>query len=67
MRHRVRHSEYDEFIPNKAEPSIEAVRRFLPRIKEVVARFKKQIDPDPDDENDGGEGSGGGASGGPPI
>lgn len=46
MRHRVRHSEYDEFIPNKAEPSIEAVRRVLPRIKDVAARFKKQIDPE---------------------
>jgi hypothetical protein len=67
MRHRVRHSEYDEFIPSKAEPSIEAVRRVLPRIKDVAARFKKQIDPDPDDENDGGDGSGGSASGGPPI
>lgn len=65
MRHRVRHSEYDEFIPNKAEPSIEAARRILSRIKEVVAQFKKQIDPV--DENDGGDGSGGGASGGPPI
>lgn len=60
MRHRVRHSEYDEFVASKAEP-IEAVRRVLPRIKDVAARFKKQIDPDPKDENDGGDGSGGGA------
>ncbi|MFC4941785.1 MULTISPECIES: hypothetical protein [Bradyrhizobium] len=67
MRHRVRHAEYDEFIPNKAEPSIEAARRVVSRIREVVARFKSQVDPDPNDENDGGDGSGGSASGGPPI
>jgi hypothetical protein len=67
MRHRVRHSEYDEFIPNKAEPSINAARRVVSRIKDVVVKFKKQVDPDTSDDNDGGDGSGGGSSGGPPI
>jgi hypothetical protein len=67
MRHRVRHSDYDEFIPTKAEPSVGAARRVASRIKEAIARFRKQVDPDPKDENDGGDGAGGGASGGPPI
>lgn len=67
MRHRVRHSEYDEFIPTKAEPSVGAARRVVSRIKGAIARFRKQVDPDPNDENDGGDGAGGGASGGPPI
>ncbi|MDI4239444.1 hypothetical protein AAFX91_17405 [Bradyrhizobium sp. 31Argb] len=67
MRHRVRHSDYDEFVPTKAEPTVDAVRRVIKRIKQTIAQFRKKIDPDPSDENDGGDGAGGGASGGPPI
>ena len=65
MRHRVRHSDYDDFIPTRAEPSAEAARRVFSRIKEAIVQFRKQIDPDPNAENDGGDGAGGGASGGP--
>jgi hypothetical protein len=67
MRHRVRHSEYDEFIPAKAEPAVDAARRIISRLKQAIAQFKAQVDPDPEDDNDGGDGSGGSASGGPPI
>jgi hypothetical protein len=67
MRHRVSHSSYDEFIPHKAEPSVEAARKIIARIRDAIAGFKKKIDPDPTDDNDGGDGAGGGASGGPPV
>jgi hypothetical protein len=51
MRHRVRHSSYDEFIPHKAEPSIDAARNIVARIRETIDDFKKKIDPDPTSEN----------------
>jgi hypothetical protein len=66
MRHRVRHSSYDEFVPHKAEPSVDAARKIIARLRAAVTEFKKKIDPDPKDDNDGGDGAGGGASGGPP-
>jgi hypothetical protein len=66
MRHRVRHSDYDDFIPTRAEPSADAARRVVSRIKDAIVQLRKQIDPDPSDENDEGDGAGGGASGGPP-
>jgi hypothetical protein len=67
MRHRVRHRDYDDFVPTKAEPSVDAARRIVSRIRNTVAEFNKKIDPDPSEENDGGVGAGGGASGGPPT
>jgi hypothetical protein len=67
MRHRVRHSDYDEFVPRKAEPSVEAAKRIISRIRPAIAAFKKKVDPEPGEENDGGDGAGGGASGGPPV
>jgi len=45
MRHRVRHSSYDDFIPQKAEPSVGAARRIVAQIKETILAFKKDIDP----------------------
>lgn len=66
MRHRVRHSSYDEFIPAKAEPSVDAVGRIIASIRAAIAEFKKKVDPDPSDDNDGGgDGAGGGVGGGP--
>jgi hypothetical protein len=63
MRHRVRHSTYDEFIPHKAEPSVDAARTINARLKDAIAKFKKTIDPDRNTrDNDGGS-----ASGGPPL
>ena len=53
MRHRVRHSEYDEFIPTKAEPAVDAARRIISCLRETVAQFKAKIDPDPDNNDDG--------------
>lgn len=67
MRHRVRHSDYDEFVPRKAEPSVEAAKRIISRIRPAIAAFKKKVDPEPGEENDGGDGAGGGSSGGPPV
>lgn len=58
MRHRVRHSSYDEFIPAKAEPSVDAARKIMGRIREAIAEFKKKVDPEPSDDNDGGVGGG---------
>jgi hypothetical protein len=66
MRHRVRHSDYGEFVPSKAEPAVEAAGRITARVRDVVARFKRAVDPEPDENNDGGDGAGGGAAGGPP-
>ena len=66
MRHRVRHSSYDEFIPAKAEPTIDAARKIMSRIREAIAEFKKKVDPEPSSDNDGGDGAGGGVGGGPP-
>ena len=63
MRHRVRHSSYDEFVPHKAEPSVDAARKIIASLRAAVTEFRKKIDPDPKDDNDG---AGGGASGGPP-
>jgi len=54
MRHRVRHSSYDEFIPHKAEPSVEAARKILARIRDAISEFKKKVDPEPTDGNDSG-------------
>jgi hypothetical protein len=63
MRHRVRHSTYDEFIPHKAEPSVDAARTINARLKDAIAKFKKTIDPDRNTrDNDGGS-----AAGGPPL
>jgi hypothetical protein len=45
MRHRVRHSSYDEFIPQKAEPSVEAAREIVVHIRSTIAEFRKKIDP----------------------
>jgi hypothetical protein len=66
MPHRVRHSSYEEFIPHKAEPSVEAARKIMLRIRDAIAEFKKSVDPEPTDGNDGDDGAGGGAGGGPP-
>ena len=66
MRHRVRHSTYDEFIPHKAEPAVEAARKIIACIRDAIAEFKEKIDPEPKDVNDGGDGAGGGAAGGHP-
>jgi hypothetical protein len=44
-RHRVRHSSYDEFIPHKAEPSVDAARTISARLRDAIAEFKKKIDP----------------------
>ena len=63
MRHRVRHSSYDEFIPHKAEPSVDAARTIIARLKDAIATFKKTIDPDRNTSDD----DGGGVSGGPPL
>jgi hypothetical protein len=62
MRHRVRHSTYDEFIPHKAEPSVDAARTIIGRLRDAIATFKKTIDPDRNTRDS----DGGGASGGPP-
>jgi len=61
MRHRVRHSSYDEFIPRKAEPSVDAARTIIARLRDAIATFKKTIDPDRTTRDKGG-----GALGGPP-
>jgi len=42
MRHRARHSSYDEFIPRKAEPSVDAARKILLRLRDAVEEFKKR-------------------------
>jgi hypothetical protein len=67
MRHRVRHSSYDEFIPHLAEPSVDAARDIVARIRNAINEFKRKIDPERTDDNDGDDGAGGGASGGPPV
>jgi hypothetical protein len=63
MRHRVRHSDYDDFIPTRAEPSVDAARRVVSRIKDAIVQLRTQIDPDPSDENRGRNAADGGASG----
>jgi hypothetical protein len=45
MRHRVRHSSYDEFIPQKAEPSVEAARNIVASVRAAIVAFRKKIDP----------------------
>ncbi|MBR2119377.1 MAG: hypothetical protein IJ935_12095 [Afipia sp.] len=65
MRHRVRYSSYDEFIPHLAEPSVDAARDIVARIRNAINEFKRKIDPERADDNDGDDGAGGGASGGP--
>ncbi|KAJ8136291.1 hypothetical protein OY671_010496 [Metschnikowia pulcherrima] len=65
MRHRVRYSSYDEFIPHLAEPSVDAARDIVARIRNAINEFKRKIDPERADDNDGYDGAGGGASGGP--
>jgi hypothetical protein len=54
MRHRARNATYDEFEASKAGPSVEAAKRVLVRIKDVIAKFRKIMDPEPSDDNDGG-------------
>lgn len=63
MRHRVRHSSYDEFIPHKAEPSVDAARTIRARLRDAIAEFKKKIDPD----RNAHDTDGGGASGEPLV
>jgi len=67
MRYRVRHSSYDEFIPYLAEPSVDAARDIVARIRNAINEFRRKIDPERADDNDGDDGAGGGASGGPPV
>jgi|HubBroStandDraft_2_1064218.scaffolds.fasta_scaffold102586_4 hypothetical protein len=68
MRHRVRHSTYDEFVPHKAEPSVNAARTIIALLGNAIAKFKKTIDPDLNTrDKDGCDGTSGGASGGPPV
>src|ERR1700738_358992 len=52
MRYRVRHSSYDEFIPHLAEPSVDAARNIVARIRDAINEFKKKIDPESADDND---------------
>jgi hypothetical protein len=50
MCHRVRQSDYDDFIPTRAEPLVDAARQVVSRIKNAIVQLRKQIDPDPSDE-----------------
>jgi hypothetical protein len=59
MRHRVRHAAYDEFIPTKAEPSVEAARHIVSRVREAIVQFKQKVDPEPGEAGGGAGGEAG--------
>jgi hypothetical protein len=67
VRHCARHSDYDEFVPRKAEPSVEAAKRIIFTYPPRNRTVQEEVDPEPGEENDGGDGAGGGASGRPPV
>ena len=44
----------DVELVHKAEPSVEAARKILARIRDAISEFKKKVDPEPTDGNDSG-------------